>query len=78
MRDELIDLKFMSGGVIEMWKIYGVNELDKMKETVKSFFNLTELNKYLIDIGVVEDPNALNSMSEEDKLKRKISKYASC
>ena len=47
MRDELIDLKFMSGDVIEMWKNNSISELSKMKETVKSFFNLTELNKYL-------------------------------
>ena len=78
MRDELIDLNFMSGDLIEMWKSNGINELSKMKETVKSFFNLTELNKYLIDIGVVKDPNVHSPLSEEDILKQKISKYASC
>ena len=78
MRDELIDLNFMSRDVIEMWKSNGINELSKMKETVKSFFNLTEFNKYLIDIGVVKDPNVHSPLSEEDILKQKISKYASC
>ena len=39
---------------------------------------MEELNKYLIDIGVVEDPSALKVISEKDKLKQKILKYASC
>ena len=78
MWDELIDINSMRESVIEKLKIYDVNELDKIKQTTKLFIILTELNKYLIDTGVVEDPNTHKPMSEEDILKQKISKYASC
>ena len=78
LRDELVSNNILNGHIIKIWSENQINKIDEMLNTTKAFFDVKALTKYLISIKLIPDPDLIKPITEEDKLKLKTAKYASC
>ena len=68
----------LNGEIVKFWSKNQINKVDEMMNTTKAIFDVKALTKYLISIKLIPDPDLIKLISEEDKLKLKTTKYASC